>query len=107
MPPSIYLNLPVKDLQKSIIFFTQLGFTFNPQFTDHNATYMIVSETIHVLLLTEPLFTSFTKKERVDTSKGTEAIIGLTAESREVVDIFMKKAYAAGGTKANDSYDHG
>jgi predicted lactoylglutathione lyase len=65
----IFVNLPVKDLNKTIEFFTKLGFKFNPQFTDNNATCMIVGEDIFVMLLVEKFFQTFTKKEICDTSK--------------------------------------
>ena len=81
MSPKIFVNLPVKDLNKTIDFFTKLGFRFNPQFTDENATCMIVGEDIFVMLLIEKFFKTFTKKEICDTKKNTEVIIALSAES--------------------------
>ncbi len=82
----IFVNLPVKDLNKSIAFFTKLGYTFNPQFTDENATCMIISDTIFVMLLVEKFFKTFTDKEIADASKYTESIICLSADSRQAVD---------------------
>ena len=107
MATQIFVNLPVKDLNKSVEFFTQLGYTFNPQFTDENATCMIVSDTIYVMLLVEPFFKSFIKKEIADASKSTEAIICLSAETREQVDEMVSKAFAAGATVHNDKQDQG
>eukprot|EP01035_Chromulina_nebulosa_P059971 gene59971-82045_t len=69
MTTQIFINLAVKDLNKSIAFFTKLGYSFNPQFTDENATCMIVSDNIFVMLLMEPFFKTFTDKEICDTSK--------------------------------------
>lgn len=107
MATQIFVNLPVKNLNKSIEFFTKLGYTFNLQFTDENATCMIISDTIFVMLVTEPFFLNFTKKEICDTSKYTESIICLSAESREAVDDMVKKAITAGGSAPNDKQDHG
>lgn len=107
MARKIFVNLPVKDLDKSVEFFTKLGFTFNPQFTDENATSMIVSDDIYVMLLVEPYFKSFTKKEICDTTNSVEAIICLSADSREEVDKFVSDAIAAGGSAPNPKQDHG
>ncbi|MVM32087.1 glyoxalase/bleomycin resistance/extradiol dioxygenase family protein [Spirosoma sp. HMF4905] len=107
MATKIFLNLPVKDLNKSIEFFTQLGYSFNPQFTDENATCMIISEDIYVMLLVEKYFKTFTKKEIADATKTTEVLICLSAESREAVDGLVSKAVAAGGTTPNEPQDQG
>ena len=101
------MNLPVRDLNKTIEFFTKLGFTFNPQFTDENATCMIVGKDIFVMLLVEKFFKTFTKKEISDTTKNTEAIVALSAQSREEVDQMMDKVLGAGGREARDPQDHG
>ena len=103
----IFVNLSVKDLNKSIAFFTKLGFNFNPQFTDENATCMIVGEDIFIMLLVEKFFKTFTKKEVCDTSKNTEAIVALSVESREKVDQMMDKAIGAGGREPREKQDHG
>ena len=63
MTTKIFVNLPVKNLNRAIEFFTKLGFKFNPQFTDKNATCMVISEDIFVMLLVEDFFKTFTKKE--------------------------------------------
>ena len=107
MPTKIFVNLPVKDLKKSIEFFTQLDFTFNPQFTDETAACMIVSEDIFVMLLTEDKFKTFTPKEICDSKRYTEALVGLSLESRAKVDEMVRKAVAAGGTTFNEAVDHG
>jgi hypothetical protein len=106
MKMKIFVNLPVKDLNKSVAFFTKLGFNSNPQFTDENATCMIVGEDIFIMLLVEK-FKSFTKKEVCDTSKNTEAIVALSVESREKVDQMMDKAIEAGGGEPREKLDHG
>jgi uncharacterized protein len=86
MTRQIYVNLPIKDLNRTVEFFTKLGFTFNPQFTDENATCMIIDSNIFVMLLVEKYFGTFTKKAICDTTKDTELIIALATESREKVD---------------------
>ena len=107
MATQIYVNLPVKNLNKSISFFTQLGFTFNPQFTDETATCMIVSNDIFVMLLTEEKFKTFTPKPICDATKSTEVLICLSCNSRAEVDDRVRKAVAAGGTTYNEPQDHG
>ena len=107
MATKIFVNLPVKNLSKSIEFFTRLGYTFNPQFTDETATCMIVSEDIYIMLLTEEKFKMFTKKEIADATQSTEAIICLSADSREKVDEMINKALEAGGTTPNEKQENG
>lgn len=107
MATQIFVNLAVKDLIKSKAFFEQLGYSFNPQFTNESGACMIISDTIYAMLLTEPFFKSFTSKEIVDAKKSTEVLICLSAESREHVDEVVRKAVAAGGRIYNDPQDHG
>ncbi|MDQ6477530.1 VOC family protein [Dyadobacter sp. LHD-138] len=107
MATKIFVNLPVKDLNKSVTFFTKLGFSFNAQFTDENATCMVISEDIFVMLLVEPFFKNFTKKEIADARKTTESIICLSAENRAEVDEMVSRALAAGGTAPNEKQDQG
>jgi len=103
----IYVNLPVKDLNGSIEFFTKLGFKFEPKFTDENATCMIVGNDIFVMLLTEKLFQTFTPKTICDATKSTEVLVGLSCDNRQGVDAMVIKAVAAGGTTYNEPIDHG
>ena len=107
MTTKIFVNLPAKDLNKTIEFFTKLGFKFNPQFTDENATCMIVGEDIFVMLLVEKFFKTFTKKKICDTSKNTEVIVALSVEGREKVDQMINKAIEAGGRESREPQDHG
>ncbi len=107
MTTKIFLNLPVKDLNKAIEFFTKLEFSFDPQFTDENATCMIVGEDIFVMLLVEKFFKTFTKKEICDTAKNTEMIVALSVESREKVDQMINKVVGAGGREYREPQDHG
>lgn len=107
MSTKIFVNLPVKDLDRSIKFFTQLGYTFNPQFTDETATCMIISEDIFVMLLTEAKFKLFTPKAICDATKNTEVLVCLSCDSRAEVNDRVRKAVAAGGTTYNEPQDHG
>lgn len=107
MATKIFVNLPVKNLNKSIEFFTALGFTFNPQFTDETATCMIVSEDIFVMLLTREKFKTFTPNEICDATKSTEVLVCLSCESRDKVDEMVRNAVAGGGTTPMDSKDYG
>ena len=103
----IFVNLPVKDLNRTVEFFTRLGFTFNPQFTDENATCMIIGEDIYIMLLVEKFFKTFTKKEICDVAEDAEVIVALSAESREKVDQMMNRVLEAGGKESRDPQDHG
>ncbi|MDD2675238.1 MAG: VOC family protein [Flavobacterium sp.] len=107
MASKIFLNLAVKDLKKSIDFFTTLGFSFNPQFTDEQATCMIIGENIFAMLVTEQRFKDFTKKEICNAHKNTEVLIAIDAESREKVDEMVKTAVDAGGSIYMEPQDHG
>ncbi|MGO4375986.1 VOC family protein, partial [Paenibacillus sp. MCAF20] len=95
------------DLKRSMEFFTTVGFEFNPNFTDDNATCMVIGENIYSMLLVEEYFKTFTKKEISDASKTTEVLIALMVESREKVDKLVNSAIAAGGNIANDTQDLG
>jgi len=107
MNTKIFVNLPVKNLQKSMDFFAKLGFTFNPQFTDETAACMVVSEDIFVMLLTEPKFKTFTPKEICDATESTEVLTALSCETREKVDDLVRRAIAAGGTTNSEPKDYG
>jgi uncharacterized protein len=103
----VFINLPVKDLDKSVAFFTRLGYTFNAQFTDENATCMIISEEIYAMLLVEKYFQTFTPKKIADAKSTAEVSIALTCPSRTAVDEIVNKALTAGGKKHNEPQDHG
>lgn len=107
MATQIFVNLPVKDLDRSVAFFTKLGYTFNPQFTDEKGTCMIISDTIYVMLLTVPFFQTFTKKEITDAHKAIECSIALSADSKDDVNEMVDKAVAAGATIPNPAADYG
>lgn len=103
----IFVNLPVKDLSRSVNFFTKVGFTFNPQFTDDNATCMVINDTIYAMLLVEKFFKSFISKEIADTKASAAAIMALSVGSRPEVDSLIEKALAAGGKEYKELQDHG
>jgi predicted lactoylglutathione lyase len=103
----IFVNLPVKDLNKSVEFFTKIGFEFNAQFTDENATCMVISEHIFVMLLVEDFFKTFTQKDIADSTKSTEVIVALSTDSRGKVDELVNKALAAGGKASKEPMDQG
>lgn len=107
MNRQIFVNLPVTDLQKSIDFFTRLGFEFNPKFTDENATCMVIGDDSYVMLLAKEFFASFTTKDVIDAAAHTEAIVALSAESRAGVDELVDQALAAGGQPSKEAMDQG
>ena len=103
----IFVNLPVKDLQQSIAFFTQVGFTFDQNFTDENATCMIIGENLFAMLLTEKFFGTFSDKPIADAKTTTEAIVALSVGSRDEVDELANRAIEAGGRQYKELQDHG
>ncbi len=108
MVSKIFVNLPIRDLKKTIGFFTKLGFRFDPRFTDENATCMVVGKDIFVMLLVEKFFRGFIPgKDVPDTSKTSEVLMALTAESRKEVDEMIAKVVAAGGKEYREPSDHG
>lgn len=107
MVKQIFVNLPVKDLNETIEFFTKLGFKFNPQFTDENATCMIIGENIFAMLLVEKFFKSFTPKDIADARKSTEVLLALSVGGRKEVDEMIEKALKAGGKEPRKAQDHG
>jgi predicted lactoylglutathione lyase len=107
MATQIFLNLPVQDLKRSVDFFTALGFTFNPDFTDENATCMVVNDDAYVMLLVEAYFKTFTAKDVASTKGSAEAIIAYSVDSREAVDEAVRTALANGGSASQDPQDYG
>lgn len=107
MATQIYVNLPVRDLKRSVAFFSALGYRFDPRFTDENATCMIVGENIFVMLLVESFFKTFTKKALCDATRSTEVLVCLSCDRRAQVDELVSKALAAGGTTPTEPQDHG
>lgn len=107
MSRKLYVNLPVKDLDASVAFFTALGFTFDANFTDENATCMIVNEDTAVMLLVEKRFSDFVSKEIADSAVSTEVILAFSADSREEVDRLAQTALDNGGGPSQEPMDHG
>ena len=105
MNKQIFVNLPVKDLKRSMEFFRKLGYTFNPQFTDDKAACMVISDEIFAMLLVENFFQSFTNKDIVDTKKAAELTIALSTESKAEVDQLLEKAEKAGGIVSQPTSD--
>lgn len=107
MARKIFVNLPVKDLTRSVDFFTKLGFDFNAQFSDDKAACMVVSDEAYVMLLVEPFYRTFTSKDVADTATHTEAIVALSADSRAEVDDLVNAALASGGQRSADPISDG
>lgn len=107
MAKQLFVNLPVKDLPRSVAFFSDLGFTFNPSFTDENATCMIVNDHACVMLLVEKYFRSFITKDVASTVTGAETIVSYSVDSREEVDRAASTALTSGGAPSGEALDHG
>ncbi|MGZ4426742.1 MAG: VOC family protein, partial [Nocardioidaceae bacterium] len=102
-----FVNLAVEDLDRAVRFFTELGFRFDPRFTDETATCMIVSDEAYVMLLVEDFYRTFTTKDVVDADSGNEVILCLSADSRAEVDDLVRRALAGGGKPSNDPLQDG
>ena len=107
MTKSIFVNLPVKDIERTRAFFGALGFSFNPQYSDDKALCMVISDNIFAMLLAEPFFQTFTKKNIADARETTEVLVCLSCDSREEVDELVRKALAAGGKAPMPTQDLG
>jgi uncharacterized protein len=107
MRSQIFINLPVKDLSKAMAFYTEIGFTNNPQFTDETAACMFFSDEIFVMLLTHERFKGFIKKEMADTTKTTAVINSLSVENIDKMNEMADKAINAGGTEPTEPKDYG
>ncbi|GHD67621.1 VOC family protein [Streptomyces mirabilis] len=103
----IFVNLAVNDVDTSKKFFTELGYTINPQFTTDDCACVVISDTIIAMLLSKQRYADFTKKEIADPTKTSEVLLCLSAESREKVDELCDKALAAGGSGTREAQDHG
>src|SRR3954447_18868984 len=107
MSKQVFINLPVANLEKSKAFFSALGFPLHPQFADDNGACIVVSDAIHVMLLTHARFRDFTPKAICDTSKAVEVLLSLRCETREQVDGLVAKAVATGGSTYDKPEDYG
>jgi uncharacterized protein len=107
MSTKIFVNLPVKNLDRSIAFFKKLGYAFNPQFTDETAACMVISDDIYAMLLTHAKFKEFTKKDIADATRTTEVLTALSMDNKAEVDRVVDTALKAGATEAREPMDHG
>ena len=107
MSRSIFVNLPVKDLERSTGFYKQLGFGQNLQFSDETAACIVISDEIYAMLLTEPKFQGFAPREISDATQANEVLLALSCESRDEVDDMVRKAVAGGGATYNQPQDLG
>jgi predicted lactoylglutathione lyase len=107
MVNKLFVNLPVADLQKSIQFFSQLGFSFNEQFTDDKAACMIIGQNIYAMLLVKERFSDFTKKPISDAHTTTEVLLAIDVPARNAVDEMVQKAVTVGGSIYMEPQDHG
>ena len=107
MSTNIFVNLPVKDLGRSMEFFKKLGFNFNPQFTDDTAACMILNGSAYVMLLTHPKFKAFAPNPIADATKSTEVLVAVSCENRGQVDELVAKAVSAGGSTYSKPKDYG
>jgi uncharacterized protein len=106
MSTKIFVNLPVKDLQKSMAFFGAIGWSFNPQFTDETAASMVISDDIYAMLLTHEKYLTFTSKQIADASKTSEVMIALSVDRRQEVGRIVDAAVKAGGRESRPAQDY-
>ncbi|WP_142141326.1 VOC family protein [Acidovorax sp. SLBN-42] len=107
MPTNIFVNLPSSDLERSKAFYTSLGFSINPNFTDENAACVVLSDTIYFMVLTREYLATFTDKQIIDPKTQAQVSIALTRDSREDVDDVLAKGLAAGGSEPRPAQDYG
>lgn len=107
MSKQVFINLPVKDLKKSMAFYEAIGFTNNPQFTDDTAACMVWSDAIFVMLLTHAKLGQFTSKTIVDATHSVEVSISLSMENNDEVNAFVENAVKAGGSEVGEPEDYG
>ncbi len=107
MPTSIFINLPIKDLEKSKAFAQALGWTINAQFTDETAASVVISDTIYAMLLTHDKYRQFTDKQIADATKTSEVLICLAQDSKEAVHKLVDAAVKAGASETRLMQDYG
>jgi predicted lactoylglutathione lyase len=107
MSRKIFVNIAVKDLDNAKAFYSGLGFSCNPQFTDATAASMVISDDIYVMLLTTEKFESFSPHPASDANKSTEVLLCLSCDSKEEVNDMVKRALANGGTVYREPMDYG
>lgn len=107
MAQQIFVNLPIRDMARSRRFFESLGFEFNPQFTNEQGACMVIGENIHVMLLVESFFQTFTKKPIADARACTEMLLCISRDTRAAVGEIVRRAQAAGAAVLSEPQDHG
>lgn len=107
MSTMMFVNLPVEDLAASRAFYAALGYTFDENFSGEQNTTVKISDTLYVVLLTRPYFSTYITTEVADAHTTTETMLGLTAETRDGVDELVDRAFAAGGSAARETHDYG
>jgi uncharacterized protein len=107
MSTSIFVNLPTTDLERAKAFYTSLGFTINPLFTDENAACVVFSDNIYFMVLTREYLGTFTDKQIIDPKTHAQVSIALSRDSRDDVDEVLAKGLAAGGSEPRDAQDYG
>lgn len=107
MATQIFINLPVKDLKKSMAFYEAIGFKNNPQFTDETAACMVISDTIFIMILTYDKFKQFTSKDIIDAKKTAGVLNSISLASTDELNSFIEKAVKAGGREHRDPQDYG
>ncbi|MBJ2122823.1 VOC family protein [Flavobacterium sp. IB48] len=107
MKTKIFLNLAVKDLNRAVKFFNELGFSTNPKFTNEQGACIVISDNIFTMLLVEEFYQTFTPKKICDSTTTSEVLISLSMESREKVDETIEKAVKAGGIDYQEAKDYG
>jgi predicted lactoylglutathione lyase len=108
MNKQIIINLPVKDLDKSKTFFSALGYSFNPQFSNESAAMMVIADgSIYAMLTTQGFFKTLIDKPVVQAKEANEVVLCLSCESRDELDSLIGKAVAAGGRTPHPPQDHG
>jgi predicted lactoylglutathione lyase len=106
MSKSLFVNLPIENLKRSVDFFSHIGFTFNPQFTDEQSTCMIINDNIMIMLLEKEKFQGFIEKQ-IASREATEVILALSCESAEEVRTLTERAFEKGARRLNDPEDMG
>ena len=103
----VFINLAVNDVDKSMNFYTQLGFTNNPQFSDDQSKCMVWSENIFVMLLTHEKFASFATKPIADTKSNVAGLFSLSTDSIDEVNNIVTNGLKAGGKEPTEMRDYG
>lgn len=107
MHKQIFVNLPIADMAKSQAFFTSLGYSFNPDFTNEQGAALVLGDNLYAMLLVREFFATFTGKPIADAHKSTEVLVCVSCDSREQVDALVAKAVAAGGSAPRQPQDLG